>query len=63
MTKKLDIFFSETCDSTESIVGIGSGIAIIGTRHSQHNHLTEARRNSSPKIYPDQIRSVCNQVE
>jgi hypothetical protein len=59
--KKLDIFFSETCDSTESIMCIGSGIAVIGARYSQHDHLAKARRNSSPKIHPDQVGSIGEQ--
>jgi hypothetical protein len=63
MAKQLNIFFSETCDSTESIMGIGSGIAIVGTRYSQHDHLAKARRNSSPKIHPDQIGSIGEQLE
>jgi len=63
LAKKLDIFFSETCDSTESIVGIGSGIAIIGARYRQHDHLAKAWRNSPPEIHPDQVGSIGEQFE
>ena len=60
MAKDLDFFISETGDSTESIVGIGSEIAVIGTRHSQHDHLAKARRDRSTNVHSDQIGSVCN---
>jgi hypothetical protein len=63
MAKKLDFFISETGDSTESIVSIGSEIAVIGNRYRQHDHLTKARRDRSTKIHSDQIGSVCKQVE
>jgi hypothetical protein len=63
MAKELEFFISETGDSTESIVSIGSEITVIGTCYSYHDHLAKSGRDRSTKVHSDQIGSVCKQVE
>jgi hypothetical protein len=52
----------ETSGSTEPDVCICSEFAIVGTRHRQHDPLTETGRNRFSEVDPDEIGNTGKQL-